>query len=85
MFHICVTVFEIIQLFLPVIGRNVDCTSTAVLHLHFRMGAFHWLPQSAAGRMRGSVPQESVVQHSSDHRLLLDHLNRSLHPLRRNL
>ena len=63
----------------------MDRTSTAVLYIRFWLGAFRWLPQPDAGRMRSSVPEVPIVQHGSNYRIFLDPIGGPLHSVRRHL
>lgn len=65
--------------------RHVDHPGPPLLHQHLRLGALHRLPGPRARPVRRPVPQGPDLQHRPNHRLLLDHPRRALHPVRRHL
>lgn len=63
-------------------GTDVDHPGPIVLYEHIWLGAFCWLPGPVAGAVRRTVSQGPGVQHSADHRILLDHAHRTVRFIR---
>jgi len=62
-------------------NHHLDHTCAIVFHQHLRLGAFYWLQRSTSGPVRRTVPQRSGIQYRVDNRILLDDVDRSVHPL----